>query len=191
MKATILRSIDEHARALRVLREQLVPQVGDMSKRMLERVQQGGTVFWCGNGGSASDAEHLAAELVGRFNRERNALSSVALTANTSTLTSIGNDYGFDDVFTRQVQGLVRAGDVLVGLSTSGNSENVLRAVDRANGQGALTIGLLGRDGGRIAQRCALSVVVPVDDTARIQEMHILIGHIVCDLIEQACTGTA
>lgn len=191
MKATILQSIDEHASALRVLREQLAGQVEAMATRMLERVRQGGTVFWCGNGGSASDAEHLAAELVGRFNRERNALSSVALTANTSTLTSIGNDYGFDDLFARQVQGLVRAGDVLVGLSTSGNSENVLRAIDRANGQGALTIGLLGRDGGRIAPRCALSVVIPVDDTARIQEMHILIGHIVCDLIERACTGTA
>jgi D-sedoheptulose 7-phosphate isomerase len=191
MKATILQSIDDHANVLRVLREQLAGQVEAMATRMLERVREGATVFWCGNGGSASDAEHLAAELVGRFNREREALSSVALTANTSTLTSIGNDYGFDDVFARQVQGLVRAGDVLVGLSTSGNSENVLRAIDRANGQGALTIGLLGRDGGRIAQRCALSVVVPVDDTARIQEMHILIGHIVCDLIEQACTGMA
>jgi D-sedoheptulose 7-phosphate isomerase len=143
-------------------------------------------VYWCGNGGSAADAQHFAAELIGRFERERRALPSVALTADTSVLTSIGNDYGFADVFRRQVEGLIRGGDVLVGISTSGTSANVLRAVEQARTQGGIVIGLLGRDGGTIAPLCDIALVVPGSNTARIQEMHALVGHLLCDLVEAA-----
>lgn len=176
--------MDEHLRLAQQVRDDLSEACAQVAEVLTKRVQAGSTVFWCGNGGSAADAQHLAAELVGRFTRERRALPSIALNTNTSTLTSVSNDYGYDDVFARQVQGLVRAGDVLVGLSTSGNSENVIRAVAAANDQGALTIGLLGRDGGRLAASCRYTITVPANDTARIQEMHILIGHIWCDLIE-------
>lgn len=185
MKDVIIRSLNDHARVFERLRDQLTDQIEAIAQCLVECIGRGNTVFWCGNGGSASDAEHLAAELVGRFNRDRRALPAVALTTNTSTLTAVANDYGFAEIFARQVHGLARPGDVLVGLSTSGNSDNVSRAIDAANDCGATTIGLLGRDGGRIAEQCELSLVVPDDDTARIQEMHILIGHILCDIVEQ------
>lgn len=185
MNDAMLVAFEEHARLLERVRGELTGSIEDAATRMVACLQAGNAVFWCGNGGSASDAEHLAAELVGRFKRERPALHSAALSANTSLVTAIGNDYGFDDVFRRQVEGVVRRGDVLVGLSTSGNSENVMRAMQAAKQQNAVTIGLLGRDGGKMAGLCDLSVIVPGLDTARIQEMHILIGHILCDSVEQ------
>ena len=178
--------MDEHLRLASLVRAELAQVCADVARVMSQQALDRRTIFWCGNGGSAADAQHLAAELVGRFNQERRALPSVALNTNTSTLTSVSNDYGFEDVFARQVQGLVREGDVLVGLSTSGNSENVIRAVAAANEQGALTVGMLGRDGGRLAAMCRYTITVPANDTARIQEMHILIGHILCDLIESS-----
>lgn len=184
MQDIIHNTLEEHGRLLAQVRAELPPAIEQAAATMIDCLRRGGTLFWCGNGGSAADAQHLAAELVGRFERERRAIASIALTTDTSILTSLGNDYGFDSVFRRQVEGLVRAGDVLVGLSTSGNSGNVLRAVEQANAQGATTIGLLGKDGGRLGAACALAVVVPGDSTARIQEMHITIGHILCDLIE-------
>lgn len=182
----VRRRMDEHLALAHQVREQLPAVCAEVAALVTDRVRAGSTVFWCGNGGSAADAQHLAAELVGRFNRDRQALPSIALNTNTSTLTSVSNDYGYEDVFARQVQGLVRQGDVLFGLSTSGNSENVIRAVEAAKDKGAVTIGLLGRDGGRLASLCAHTITVPASDTARIQEMHILIGHILCDLIETA-----
>lgn len=178
-------AIDDHARVLASLRDHLQPAIGQMARCLIDCINGGHTIFWCGNGGSAADSQHIAAELIGRFERDRNAIASIALTTDTSILTSVGNDYGFDSVYQRQVQALVRPGDVLVGLSTSGNSSNVLRAVEQANEQGAVTAGLLGRDGGRLKDLCRLSIIVPADNTARIQEMHILIGHILCDLIEK------
>lgn len=178
--------MEAHLRLAERVRDELTDDCARIAQMLASTAQAGHTIFWCGNGGSAADAQHLAAELVGRFNRERRALPSVALNVNTSILTAVSNDYGYDDVFSRQVQGLVRAGDVLVGMSTSGNSRNVIRAVEAANDQGATTVGMLGRDGGRLASLCKYTITVSDDDTARIQEMHILIGHIFCDLIESS-----
>lgn len=185
MNPAITRALSEHAAMLAAV-EAMGPEIERAAARLADCLRGGGSVYWCGNGGSAADAQHFAAELIGRFERERRAMASVALTADTSVLTSIGNDYGFADVFRRQVEGLVRNGDVLVGISTSGSSANVLRAVEQARAQGGITIGLLGRDGGAIAPLCDLALVVPGSNTARIQEMHALIGHLLCELIEAA-----
>lgn len=179
------RAIADHERVLASVRDRLVPEIRNVARHLIDCINNGNTIFWCGNGGSAADAQHIAAELVGRFERDRRAIASIALTTDTSILTSVGNDYGFDSIFQRQVEALVRPGDVLVGLSTSGNSQNVLRAVEQANSQGAITIGLLGRDGGKLKGVCRLALIVPAQNTARIQEMHGLIGHILCDLIER------
>lgn len=139
----------------------------------------------CGNGGSAADAQHIAAELVGRYQKERRGLPAIALTTDTSILTSIGNDYGFDAVFARQVEALAVAGDVLIGISTSGNSPNVEKAIVRARELGGIvTAAFLGRDGGRIKHLVDHAIVVPGTDTARIQECHITFGHILCELVE-------
>jgi len=188
MSDRIVKALEDHKNVLAAVREHLVANIERVAQCLIDCLDRGRTIFWCGNGGSAADAQHIAAELVGRFESERRALASIALTTDTSILTSVGNDYGFDSIFQRQVEALVRPGDVLVGLSTSGNSPNVVRAIEQANGQGAITIGLLGRDGGLINKLCRLSIVVPAENTARIQEMHGLIGHILCDLIEKSRT---
>jgi D-sedoheptulose 7-phosphate isomerase len=154
-------------------------------------LRQQRTILICGNGGSAADAQHFAAELIGRFEREREAWPAVALTTDTSILSAIGNDYGFADVFARQVQGLGRRGDCLIAISTSGNSENVLRAVAAAKTKGMRTVGLLGRDGGSLAAAVDHAVVVGGPRTARIQEGHLLILHFWAKYIEQAVGGTA
>ena len=140
----------------------------------------------CGNGGSAADAQHLAAEFVGRFLREREARPALALTTNTSVLSALGNDYGFERVFARQVEAWGNPGDVLLALSTSGNSINVLEAVAVAMQRGLTTIGLTGGDGGRLAAVCDIPIVVPSASTPRIQEAHITVGHILCDLVERS-----
>jgi D-sedoheptulose 7-phosphate isomerase len=167
----------------------LAPDIARFAERTAACIQQGGRVFWMGNGGSAADCQHLAAELVGRFERERPGLASIALTTDSSILTSVANDYGFESVFARQVEALCREGDVLVGLSTSGNSANVLRAMERAAGRGVYRVGLTGAGGGRLAETCELCLMVPSRVTARIQEAHIVIGHILCDLVERRVTG--
>jgi D-sedoheptulose 7-phosphate isomerase len=149
-------------------------------------VGNGHKILLFGNGGSAADAQHIAAEFVGRFRRERQAWPALALTANTSTLTAIGNDYGFDMVFARQVQALGSPGDVAIGISTSGRSTNVVTAIDAAAQAGMTTIGLTGGDGGLLAQRVNIAIVVPSNDTARIQECHIAIGHYLCEAVEAA-----
>jgi D-sedoheptulose 7-phosphate isomerase len=150
-----------------------------------EAVRNGNKIVFCGNGGSAADAQHLAAELVGRLVRDRRALPGLALSTDSSALTCIGNDFGFDEVFARQVEGLGRSGDVLVAISTSGNSPNVIRAVEVAKPMGITTVGLLGRNGGKLAPLVDLPIVVPAEETARIQEAHIFLGHVLCALIEQ------
>ncbi len=149
-------------------------------------IQRNGKILFCGNGGSAADSQHLAAEFTGRFIKDRKPLPGLALSTDSSALTCIGNDYSFDDVFLRQVQALGKEGDCLIGISTSGNSENVLRAFAAAKELGIKTIGLLGRDGGKLAPLSDVAIIVPSDVTARIQEAHILIGHTICGGVEQA-----
>lgn len=149
-------------------------------------LSEGHKLMFCGNGGSAADSQHLAAELTGRFIIDRKPLAALSLSTDTSALTCISNDYTFADVFERQVRGLGQMGDCLIGISTSGNSENVIRAVGAAREMGIRTIGLLGRDGGSLRSMCDVSIIVPSTSTARIQEAHIMIGHTLCGNIEQA-----
>ncbi len=148
-------------------------------------LRNGGKLAVFGNGGSAADAQHIAAEFIGRFKQERPSLPAVALTTDTSILTCIRNDYGFQDIFARQVEGLVGQRDVVIGISTSGSSENVYRGIIKAREKGAFTIGLLGKDGGRIREIVDCAIVVPSQETDRIQEAHITIGHILCQIVDQ------
>lgn len=152
---------------------------------VVECLRGGGKLLICGNGGSAADSQHIASEFTGRFVEDRRPLAALALGGSVPELTSIGNDYRFAEVFARQVEGLGRAGDCLIAISTSGNSDNIVRAVEVARGMGLRTVGLLGRDGGKVAPLCDLAVVVPDRVTARIQEAHILIGHTICGAAEQ------
>ncbi len=151
---------------------------------MAERLKRGCKILVCGNGGSAADAQHLAAELSGRYVKERRALAGIALTVDTSALTAIGNDYGFDRVFARQVEALGRPGDLLVGISTSGNSPNVILAVEAAKALGMRTLALLGRDGGKLKALADDALVVPSSVTARIQEVHMMVYHFWCELLD-------
>ena len=183
MQAIIESSIREHQEVLASL-GQMVPALARAGELLVNTIQAGGRVFICGNGGSAADAQHFAAELTGRFEKERRALPAVALTTDTSALTAIGNDYGFDVIFSRQLEALALPGDLLIGLSTSGNSTNVAKAVDWAKQNGVTTIGLLGRDGGALARLVDLSLVAPSQRTARIQEVHILILHMLCEVLD-------
>ena len=152
----------------------------------VETLRNGGKIILCGNGGSAGDAQHIAAELTGRYKSERAPLAGIALTTDTSALTAIGNDYGYDEVFSRQLRAIGRAGDLLIAISTSGNSANVLKAIAAASNLGIKTIGLSGKGGGAMNSACWLNLVVPSNDTARIQEMHIFIGHTICQAIDDA-----
>jgi D-sedoheptulose 7-phosphate isomerase len=161
-------------------------EIAVVASEIVVRMRRGGIVMFCGNGGSAADAQHLAAELQGRFLKERAPLGAVALTANSSTLTAIGNDYSFDEIFERQVRGLGKRDDVLIGISTSGNSRNIVRAIAAARDMGIYTLGLTGETGGKMAQGCDALLRVPSRHTARIQEMHIGVGHMICNLIEDA-----
>lgn len=165
--------------------ETLIPQIVRATDILSESLASRGKILIMGNGGSAADAQHLASELVGRFLRERRGLPAIALTTDSSILTAVGNDYGFDAVFSRQVEALALAGDVVIGISTSGNSSNVLEALQKAHSLGCRTIALLGRDGGRIAKEVELALTIPLDETARVQEGHILVIHTICDLLER------
>jgi D-sedoheptulose 7-phosphate isomerase len=149
-----------------------------------DAIRGGNKILFCGNGGSAADAQHLAAELVGRLVRDRRPLAGLALSTDSSGLTCIANDFGYEEVFARQVEGLGRSGDVLIAISTSGNSPNVIRAVEVAKPMGITTVGFLGRAGGQLAAMVDLPIVVASDETARVQEAHIFLGHVMCVLIE-------
>jgi D-sedoheptulose 7-phosphate isomerase len=162
----------------------LAPKLAELGSLMLEALESGGKIIWMGNGGSAADSQHLAAELVGRFARERKGLASIALTTDTSILTAVGNDYGYDQIFVRQIDALCKAGDVVVGISTSGNSPNVVEALTLARELKAHTLGFTGASGGRMRDLVDHCVRVPSTETARIQEAHILIGHLLCDWVE-------
>jgi D-sedoheptulose 7-phosphate isomerase len=163
---------------------ELAPSTTRASQRIAESLRAGNKLMLCGNGGSAADSQHIAAEFTGRFVHDRIPLAAMALSTDSSALTCIANDYSFDDVFERQVRGLGRPGDCLIAISTSGNSRNVLRAVEAARKIGIATIGLLGRDGGRLGALCELPLIVPSAVTARIQEAHIFIGHAICAQVE-------
>lgn len=159
-----------------------------ISQEIIKTLKNNGKIIFCGNGGSAADSQHLAAEFVGRFKKERKAISSLSLTTNTSILTSIANDYSFKEVFSRQIQALGKRGDLLIGISTSGNAENVILAVKTAKKIGIKTIGLTGKNGGKLAEISHLTFIVPSNNTARIQEAHILIGHILAEIAENDIT---
>lgn len=175
---------DEHLRVATTMRA-LAPDVDRVVDMIAKAMAAGGGLLVCGNGGSAADAQHIVAELTGRFFRDRKPLRALALHANTSSLTAIGNDYGYDKVFAREVGAHGREGDVLMALSTSGNSENVLQAIEAARDKGMTVIGLTGADGGKMRALCDLCLCVPSRSTPRIQECHILIGHTICELLEQ------
>jgi len=166
--------------------EALLEIISMVAVRCTDALSQGNKIMFCGNGGSAADAQHLAAELSGRFYRDRPPLAAIALTVNTSFLTAVANDYSFDEVFARMVKSVGKEGDVLIGLSTSGNSENVIRAMQQAQVMKILAIGLTGKDGGKIAVSSDYLIRIPSTDTPRIQESHILIGHILCEIIEKS-----
>ena len=164
--------------------EPLFPLISDVGIKMQECIKNGGKILIMGNGGSAADSQHIAAEIVGRFKKERKGLAAIALTTDTSILTSVGNDYGYDYIFARQIEGLCRPEDLVIGITTSGNSANVVRAIEAAKETGAITVGLTGGTGGKLTALCNYNIVVPASVTARIQEAHIFIGHCLCEILE-------
>ena len=180
---TFLTNLNEHMALFQQLNG-LDAAISQAIDACVQSLQKGGKLMLCGNGGSAADSQHLAAEFTGRFIKDRPPIAAVALSTDTSALTCIGNDYSFNDIFSRQVQALGKAGDCLIAISTSGNSGNVLAAVAAAQSLGISTIGLLGRDGGKLKAQCDVAIVVPSQVTARIQEAHILIGHSLCGAVE-------
>jgi D-sedoheptulose 7-phosphate isomerase len=182
----IRKQLQDHRSMVDLLERDLAPAIAEMSSLITTALANGSKLLVMGNGGSAADSQHFVAEIVGRFKMERRALPAVALTTDTSILTAIGNDYGFESIFSRQVEALAVPGDIVVGLSTSGNSPNVLKAFHAARERGCRTIGLLGKEGGSIRAACDLALVITSTDTPRIQEGHITIIHIVCDLVEKA-----
>ena len=184
MKAIIENEFSEHLKVAKNM-STLTSQVEVAARLCIDSLNNGGKILIFGNGGSAADAQHIAAELVGRYKVERKGLAAIALTTDTSALTSIGNDYGYKHVFGRQVEALANKGDVAIGISTGGSSANVISALTLANELGCKTIGFSGRDGGEMNIICDINLVVPAEDTPRIQEMHIVIGHTICNLIEK------
>ena len=175
----------DHLEVLQKVMDSDLPEKLETCAKYVEKaLAEGHKVLFCGNGGSAADSQHLAAEFVGRFQKERKGLPAIALTVDTSILTAVANDYGYDTVFARQVQALGEPGDVLVGISTSGNSKNVLLAIEEARAKGITCIGMTAEGGGKMAASCDICLAVPAKVTARAQEMHILMGHILCELVD-------
>ncbi|WP_369792211.1 MULTISPECIES: D-sedoheptulose 7-phosphate isomerase [unclassified Lebetimonas] len=165
--------------------EKLLPDIVSAAELCLASLKDGGKILLCGNGGSAADSQHIAAELSGRFKKERKALAGIALTTDTSALTAIGNDYGFEQIFSRQVEALANEDDILIAISTSGNSKNVINAIDYARKTGCKVITLTGKDGGKMKDLGDVNIVIPSYDTPRIQEMHIMVGHMICAMIDE------
>ena len=184
MKNIIKAEFDSHIETANLLHN-LISDVEKCAEICIKSLNNGGKILLFGNGGSAADAQHIAAELIGRFKVERKGLPAIALTTDSSIVTSIGNDYGFNHIFSRQVGSLANNGDVVIGISTSGRSENVINALKLASKLKCKTIGFSGKDGGEFNNLCDLNLVVPSQDTPRIQEMHIIIGHTICHLIDQ------
>lgn len=186
MEKNITDAIASHAQALKAL-EINSPVVKTIADLAIATIKNGGKVIFMGNGGSAADAQHLAAELVCRFKKNRKALASIALTTDTSIITAIGNDFSYDDIFIRQLEALARPGDLVVGISTSGESKNIIKAIKRAKELNLKTIGFLGKTEATLVKLVDIALTIPNFDTARVQEMHILAGHIICELIEAEC----
>lgn len=185
MKNMILSELNAHIETAKLVCD-MADDIQKACDMAIETLKSGKKILIFGNGGSAADAQHIAAELMGRYKTERESLPCIALTTDTSALTAIGNDYGYDRVFDRQLAGLSNAGDLAIGISTSGNSQNVINALKLAKQKGLKTMGLTGRGGGAMNEACDLNVVIPSSDTPRIQEMHITIGHIICQAIDGA-----
>lgn len=183
-KNAIIKEFLAHQETISKVIETMQEPLLEASKIAVETLRAGNKILLCGNGGSAADAQHFAAELTGRYKTERRGLPGIALTTDTSALTAIGNDYGYDRVFDRQVEALANKGDLVIGISTSGNSANVINALKVAREMGCKTIGLTGRDGGKMNELCDINLVVPSNDTPRIQEMHILFEHTICQIID-------
>ena len=180
----ILRSALAEHQAVMTRLEALLPQIAAVADLMHGCLKRGNKLLFMCNGGSAADSQHIAAEIVGRYKRERRGLPAIALTTDTSILTSVGNDYGFDYIFSRQVEALCVPGDVVFGISTSGNSANIVRAIETAKQIGATTVAMSGGSGGKLAALCDHNLVMPSSETPRIQEAHIFIGHMLCELAE-------
>lgn len=186
MNEIIKQRFEDHlAVAQAVMASGILEQLDRVAVEVKKALAAGKKVMFCGNGGSAADSQHLAAEFVGRFQKERKGLPAIALTVDTSILTAVGNDYGYDKVFVRQVEALAQPGDVLVGISTSGNSGNVVQAIELAKEKGVFCVGMTAAGGGKMATLCDECLAVPVKVTARAQEMHILLGHILCELVDE------
>jgi len=182
----VIEELKDHQQLIQRVIDGLTRDIEIACKLMVSTLKSGNKVLLAGNGGSAADAQHIAAELSGRFVKERKALPGIALTVDSSALTSIANDYGYEHVFSRQVEALAQSGDLFIGISTSGNSQGILNAFETARNLGCHTLGLSGRNGGKMNGLCDLNIVVPSEITARIQEMHILIGHILCKAVDDA-----
>jgi len=185
MKQIIQNEFDSHLETAKLSVENIQNEIAKVALTIIEALKNGKKILLCGNGGSAADAQHIAAEFTGRYKLERIGLPAIAITTDTSALTAIGNDYGYDRVFDRQIEALAQNGDIIIGISTSGNSINVINALKLGQEMGCKTIGLSGRDGGAMNDICDVNVVVPSSNTPRIQEIHILIGHIICHIVDE------
>ena len=185
MKETVTKELDDHINIIKSLSKNLSDTIVGTSKTITDCYKDGGKVILIGNGGSASDSQHIAAELVGKFKLDRKSLPAIALTTNTSIITALANDYGYDTVFSRQLESLANDKDVLIVISTSGNSPNILRAVDTAKSKNIKVVGMTGRNGGKLKNMVDILINIPSDDTPRIQEGHITVGHIICGLVEK------
>ena len=183
---TIIRSIEQSISTKQQIlsNETLLHTIQDVALVIVNALREGKRILWCGNGGSAADAQHLSAELSGRFSYDRPPLNSEALHCNTSYLTAVANDYGYDLIYSRMIDGACRPGDVLIGISTSGNSKNILNAFIKAQELGVITVALTGKNGGSLKKHADYLINVPSSDTPRVQESHILIGHIICEIVE-------
>ena len=184
LKQIIKNEFLSHLNAINLTIKTIEENLEEASLLVVETLKNGNKILLCGNGGSAADAQHIAAELIGRYKSDRRGLPAISLTTDTSALTSIGNDYGYDRVFDRQVEALANKGDLIIGISTSGNSQNVVNALKLGAELGCKTLGFSGRDGGAMNEVCNINLVVPSDDTPRIQEMHILFGHTICQIVD-------
>ncbi len=183
MERNIKTAFEKHKEALRLLEKQSLV-ITKIASLFIESLEAGGKIIFIGNGGSAADAQHLAAELVGRFRKNRGALAAIALTTDTSVLTAVGNDFGFAEVFSRQIEALAKDKDLVVGISTSGKSKNIITAIEKAKTIGLKSVGFLGKDGGDIKGLVDIDLTISLDNTPSIQEMHILAGHTICGIVE-------
>jgi len=184
MENIIKKAIERHKLALNFL-ENNTSVILDLAELFISTFKKGGKIIFMGNGGSASDALHLSAEFVGRFKKNRKPLDAISLSTNIPTITAIGNDFGFEYIFSRQIMAIAKKNDLVVGISTSGNSKNIINAIKEAKDMNIKTIGFLGKDGGLLKDIVDVALIIPSDDTATVQEMHILVGHIICEIIDE------